>query len=510
MRITKTLQCIPVFALVGVLALPAAADVPDGGLYLGGFAGWQFTLDDWDLAEVPNRGIELSDSVEAGLRLGVQVAWWLAIEAELGVLPVLRADLAVDEKNIALHTAAQAHFLTYRGDWVPYVSLGVGGYHNVAGGLGTDNDFELHWGLGLKGMISDTLGLRLDVVHRLTDGFEPVQGDNRVGNNLSVTVGVDWYVIREDDSDQDGVLDALDRCPRLAGEGLDGGCPDTDGDGFPDDTDDCPRLAGEPATQGCPDTDCDAIADARDACPNQPGAASAQGCPDRDGDSVVDADDRCPDQAGTPAHGGCVPATDRDNDGVGDVEDQCPDVAGTASAAGCPDRDGDATPDAEDKCPTRTGPKDQQGCADTDGDGLRDDVDRCPDEAGPTEQDGCLPAEVQPFRGRIAEIYFGPNKAGVRPESHHRLDRAYDVLRRFPKIRVRIQGHTDHLGNPKLNLDLSRRRAVAVMRYLIDKGIPKSRLEAIGFGDTRPEGPNNTPEGRAHNRRIEFEILSYE
>ncbi|OYT68226.1 MAG: hypothetical protein CFK48_12330, partial [Armatimonadetes bacterium CP1_7O] len=79
-----------------------------------------------------------------------------------------------------------------------------------------------------------------------------------------------------------------------------------------------------------------------------------------------------------------------------------------------------------------------------------------------------------------------------------------------PSIRLRIHGHTDigSVENPKHNQRLSEERAINVRQYLIRKGISPDRLEAVGHGNTQPIADNSTPEGRALNRRVEFEVIS--
>lgn len=111
------------------------------------------------------------------------------------------------------------------------------------------------------------------------------------------------------DQDQDGVIDADDRCPAVAGSVEYSGCPDSDSDGVPDDVDRCAEVKGLAEHQGCPppDGDQDGVIDADDACPADKGPADTKGCPDKDGDGVPDKDDKCPDQAGTPEEGGCLP-----------------------------------------------------------------------------------------------------------------------------------------------------------------------------------------------------------
>ncbi len=111
------------------------------------------------------------------------------------------------------------------------------------------------------------------------------------------------------------------------------------------------------------DRDNDGVVDAEDRCPDTPGLASLQGCPDKDGDGIADIDDACPDVAGIAKYKGC-PIPDTDGDGINDEMDKCPTVPGVAKYGGCPvpDTDGDGVNDDDDKCPTRPGPASNQGC----------------------------------------------------------------------------------------------------------------------------------------------------
>jgi OmpA-OmpF porin, OOP family len=91
--------------------------------------------------------------------------------------------------------------------------------------------------------------------------------------------------------------------------------------------------------------------------------------------------------------------------------------------------------------------------------------------------------------------------------SYGLLDEVVGVMLDAPDIRLAVHGHTDSRGGQAYNRDLSQRRAQAVVKYLTDKGIPFDRLEARGFGADKPLATNDTPEGRANNRRVEFKIL---
>ncbi len=299
---------------------------------------------------------------------------------------------------------------------------------------------------------------------------------------------------------------------------------DRDGDGIPDLEDACPELPGLPQFQGCPDTDGDGIPDAEDACPQQPGPKETQGCPvakDTDGDGIPDDIDRCPldpeDRDGFQEEDGC-PDPDNDGDGIVDRADSCPNDAGPLENRGCPvlDRDGDGVVDTEDKCPDVPGPKENGGCpdADRDGDSVVDRLDKCPDQFG-VPPNGCPKkytlVEVKKEKIEIKQqVHFATAKYRVLPSSFPLLNQVAQVFNDFPKLRVSIEGHTDNVGGEARNLKLSQRRAEAVRDYLVSKGVSPTRLEAVGYGATKPVASNRTAKGKAKNRRTEFRIVAPE
>lgn len=118
-----------------------------------------------------------------------------------------------------------------------------------------------------------------------------------------------------------------------------------------------------PVVEPPKDRDGDGIVDAEDDCPDVAGLASLKGCPDKDGDGLTDAKDKCPDVAGLARYQGC-PIPDTDKDGINDENDKCVTVPGVARYQGCPvpDGDGDGVNDEEDKCPTTPGPASNYGC----------------------------------------------------------------------------------------------------------------------------------------------------
>ena len=210
---------------------------------------------------------------------------------------------------------------------------------------------------------------------------------------------------------------------------------------------------------------------------------------------------------------------DRDGDGIEDHEDECPDVAedrdGFEDGDGCPDPDNDrdGIPDVDDMCPDKPGPREYQGCPDDDQDEIPNHEDACPDEYGPAKYDGC-PSEDPLARyenGKIdlrGAVNFDTGKATIKRESNAVLDQVAKLLSAHPEVkRVRIEGHTDSVGSASLNRDLSRRRAAAVVQYLIGKGVDRKRFESAGYGEDQPIATNDTALGRAKNRRVEFTIL---
>ncbi len=101
-------------------------------------------------------------------------------------------------------------------------------------------------------------------------------------------------------------------------------------------------------------------------------------------------------------------------------------------------------------------------------------------------------------------IRFDVNKATIKPESMGMINAIYTLLKDHPEIKLSVEGHTDSDGDYAFNQDLSERRAGAVADQLVKMGIDGSRLTSKGWGESKPAGPNNTSEGKAANRRVEF------
>jgi outer membrane protein OmpA-like peptidoglycan-associated protein len=280
---------------------------------------------------------------------------------------------------------------------------------------------------------------------------------------------------------------------------------DRDHDGIPDDVDECPDDPEDidqfEDENGCPDpdNDQDGILDGDDQCPNDPEDRDQfedeNGCPDPDNDQdgILDGADACPNEA-------------EDRDQFED-EDGCPD----------PDNDQDGLLDPADECPNEPEDidqfEDEDGCPDPDNDQdtVLDVDDDCPLAPGLPANRGC-PVAVRVERSQIRilqRIEFEFDSDRLMPSASPILEEVVGVLRVNAQIeRIRIEGHTDSQGRDSYNMELSDRRANSVMRWLTEHGVAAGRLEAQGFGETRPIESNRTRAGRQANRRVEFHIVS--
>jgi outer membrane protein OmpA-like peptidoglycan-associated protein len=114
------------------------------------------------------------------------------------------------------------------------------------------------------------------------------------------------------------------------------------------------------------------------------------------------------------------------------------------------------------------------------------------------------PAEVF----TLDNVYFDVNKAKLRADSYKELNELVNYLERKKHIRIEIAGHTDNVGSEEANQKLSQQRAESVKQYLVSKGIDAGRIEAKGYGESKPVADNNSKEGKQKNRRTEVHIIS--
>ena len=430
----------------------------DGAFEVGVFAGAFIPSEDHEFYDWQEAMHEELAAVgpDLGLRLGYYPLKYVGIEGEADLLP-----FGTDSGSGALLWGVRAHVIAqFPARVTPFV-LGGGGAMGVSSdrtALASDVDKVAHFGAGAKYQVNRWLGLRLEGRLLRAPAVEEDTGTNHfaVLAGASLTLGgggatsapraidSDQNVVTAVDTDKDGMLDDVDKCPA-----------DAETVNAYEDDDGCPDSV--------PDRDGDGVSDAVDTCPDQPEDVDSfedtDGCPDldNDGDGVTDASDRCPTESGPAENRGCAD-TDRDSDGVVDRIDNCPEEAGTEANHGCK-----------------------------------------------TKQ---LVVLTQTQLKILDKVYFKTNKSVLDKRSNRLLDQVAAVLINHPEIqRVRIEGHTDDVGPDERNKDLSQRRAEAVVSYLGDKGVAPERLEPVGFGEEKPIATNKNEGGRSQNRRVEFNIV---
>lgn len=385
--------------------------------------------------------------------------------------------------------------------------------------------------------------------------------------NLHLHFGINLMFGRKgSDKDKDGIADKKDDCPEIAGLKELKGCPDKDRDGISDKDDLCPDDSGLVKHNGCPDKDGDGIVDKSDVCPDEAGLVEFKGCPDKDGDGVIDKEDSCPEEKGTLELKGCP---DKDGDKISDKEDVCPEVPGLLAFKGCPDTDGDGVEDKTDLCPDKAGAINNKGCPEaklllidlqgntlntaignkdgsftfagiafdenmlfkldgenTDGinelaiiigGGSRKAVRSGSEKTfrfeqiKPTETKEVAvkldQKEAEVLKKAFNNLEFASAKDVIIASSFSSLDELAGLMAKKPSWRLKISGHTDNKGDAVANLKLSEKRAEAIKKYLMTKGIAGDRFKVEWFGSTKPIADNKTEEGRQKNRRVEMMII---
>ncbi len=194
---------------------------------------------------------------------------------------------------------------------------------------------------------------------------------------------------------------------------------------------------------------------------------------------------------------------------------------GPAARYAALDRDGDHIPDAEDHCPLDVEDfdeiRDGDGCpeVDADEDGLADASDHCPLTPGTQRGGTCGGCPERACMGGsggsidIGErVEFETGSDVIRTESEDVLRDVVSIVGTNPQLRrIRVEGHTDSVGDDGNNLELSRRRAASVRRWMVAHGIEAERVEAWGCGEAFPLNSNEHSYGRRANRRVEFLIV---
>lgn len=457
-----------------------------------------------------------------------------------------------------------------KGSFRPYAHVGAGMamYKNnyfdsaavkIGDATGTPSysgsDFYLPLGLGAYMPLSDKIGLDLNL------GFNPTFADN-LNPSIDDKKDVWWngrlslvYNFKDENPDTDG-----DGLSNIEEEkiGTDPKNPDTDGDGL-NDGEEVEKIKSDPMKM---DTDGDGLNDGDEVktYKTNPTKMDTDGDGLNDGEEVnsyktdatkMDTDgDGLNDGEEVRKYKTDPTKTDTDGDGLNDGDE----VNKYSTDPMKVDTDGDGLKDGEEVKNIRTDPK----RVDTDGDGLNDGEEVTKYKTDPTNKDSdndrlsdgdevrnyktnpmdpdtdkggvndgaeVLDAKTNPTQAgddivkpKMADlevgktlslqgIQFEVNKSVIKPESEAILNEAYEYLNTYNTVVVEIGGHTDSDGNKAKNMKLSQQRADAVKAWLVGKGIAANRMTTKGYGPDVPVAPNDSPENKAKNRRIEFKRM---
>ena len=320
-------------------------------------------------------------------------------------------------------------------------------------------------------------------------------GDAYVNLGLGLTFGGK----PNNDEDMDGLLRKQEE--QIGTDPLN---PDTDGDGL-NDGEEVNIYKTDPLN---PDTDGDGLPDGSEVNTYKTDPLNK----DTDGDKLTDSEEVNTDKT-DPLK------MDTDGDGLSDSAEIMTYKTNPLKA----DSDGDGLNDGSEVNTYKTNPMK----SDSDGDGLSDgeEINKYktdplnPDTDGGTVDDGIeVRRETNPLDANddvvkvgvpiiLEGITFATGKADITPESEETLQKALRTLNTYPEIQVEISGHTDDVGSNKSNQKLSQLRAESVMSWLVSHGIDASRLTAVGYGEDQPMVPNDSPENKQKNRRIEFKRI---
>jgi outer membrane protein OmpA-like peptidoglycan-associated protein len=397
----------------------------------------------------------------------------------------------------------------------PYLFAGFGGMsYRVKGwnGIFYPDDkshftFVAPIGAGLEAFTSKSFAFAVQVGYRMTGDKVDLIEKGSLNGFITGSLGVTFFfgTSDQDDEDNDGLTNAQERRlgtnPKVAdtdGDGLSDGDEvkiyhtnplrmDTDGDGLTD-GDEVQKYKTDPLKF---DTDGDGLSDGDEILKYHTDPLKV----DSDGDGLSDGDEVMKYHTDPLKF-------DSDGDGVSDGDEVLKYHTDPLKY----DTDGDGLSDGEEVMKYHTDPLKP----DTDGGGVNDgeEVKRGTNPLDPSD-DKPAAGTIQLQRGRtviLEGVNFPSGSSMVTPGSETVLNKAYQALQNQPGVTVEIAGYTDDVGSSAKNQELSLRRAESVKAWLVRHGIAGWRMTTVGKGPLEPIAPNDSPAGRAKNRRIEFHV----
>jgi outer membrane protein OmpA-like peptidoglycan-associated protein/opacity protein-like surface antigen len=404
-------------------------------------------------------------------------------------------------------------------DWFPYVSVGAGlvsfnastaptkPVEALKDSKNSGMAFFTPIGIGVEYTVSDHFSLDLHVAANPTfsDDINPLHDDKNDGYWTGGLTVIWRKGTLQNDDDGDGLSNEEERQlgtdPRNSdsdGDGLSDGKEvksyktdprkaDTDGDGL-NDGDEVNKYKTDPLKA---DTDGDGLRDGDEVTKYLTDPTK----PDTDGDGLSDGDEV--NQYKTDPL-----KVDTDNDGLSDGDE----ILKYKTKATNPDTDGDGLPDGAEVTKYRTNPLDPDSDHGTVNDGTEVNRGTNPLDAADDVPKKRETLDMSKGKKLVLEgVEFETGKAEIKPESEQTLNKVLNTFQDFPELKVEVSGHTDNVGQRGKNTALSLARAQSVKEWLVTRGIAADRMTTKGYGPDRPIAPNDTPENKQKNRRIEFE-----
>jgi len=396
----------------------------------------------------------------------------------------------------------------------PYLYAGIGAmyYKRSSGAIDIPDSkliptIHIPFGIGLEVFPSSNISLIVDAGYRITDAYTDALKLSKTDGYATVKAGVNIYIGRSDlgDADKDGLTNGDEKVfgtnpdnPDSDGDGLNDGYEvhklktgplkvDSDGDGL-NDGDEVLKHHTDPTKA---DTDGDGLSDGDEVLKYHTAPVKI----DTDGDSLSDGDE-------VVKYKSDPLKVDTDGDKLSDVDE----VQTYRTDPAKVDTDTDVLSDYDEVTKNKTNPLK----SDTDGGGMSDgeEVTRGTNPLDP--KDDVLKETIILEKGKtviLKGVNFEFNKATLTMDSENTLEMAYNALVAQPDIKVLIVGHTDAVGSDAYNKKLSFRRAETVKNWMVVKGISARRMSVAGKGEIEPIDSNETDDGRANNRRMEFRVL---